>query len=177
MSLGILSAFLIAAAGAGDCTPPVDLVSEPATRAFTQTRMIDGIDRPLVSSGDMALSADEIVWTVTDPIEIITRVTETEMTQAVAGGAPEPVGGAAAAGPILSDSGLIDLLKGDLSNVDARYDVAETESASGWTLTLAPKSAELADHILSIGVAGCEAVSLITLTQTNGDVVTVEFTD
>lgn len=164
-------------AAADECVAPADMAQAQGVRAFEQVRTLDGVPRPLVSSGEVDLSPEKIVWRVTSPIEIATTISAGGMTQSINGGPETPVGASGAANPLLSDSGLVDLIKGDLSRVDELYDVVETASEKGWSLSLTPKADDMARFVAGVDVEGCTAVTAIIVRQTNGDQISVSFTD
>lgn len=177
----VLTAILFAAAApaglAQTCLDPSDLAGQNGARDFTQTRELTGVPAPLRSSGHVAFSDEEIVWTVTSPLTIVTRVAPDGMTQSIEGGDPEPVGAGGADNPLLNDSGLLDLLRGDLSRLDERYDVVREADDAGWTLKLTPKLADMAEFVSGVTIKGCMAVDAIRVDQSNGDAIAVAFDD
>ncbi len=161
----------------GECLDPETLVESQGVRPFAQTRWLEGVPRPLVSTGDMTLDSNSVVWRVTQPIEIATVISSEGMTQSIAGGPQTPVGASGAASPILSDSGLIDLIKGDLSRIHELYEVEKTSSETNWLLSLTPKAEDMSRFVGAITVEGCMKVQAIVVNQTNGDRIMVAFTD
>jgi hypothetical protein len=101
------------------------------------------------------------------------------VTQSIDGGPDEPVGPAGGANPFLSETGLLDLLRGNLSGLETRYTVTRQARSSpqGWRINLAPKSKTLAPYISGIVVEGCNAVESIAVSQANGDAIRVVMTD
>ena len=173
------SVVFIAAQAAQDsmqtCSDPMSVAQEIGTRNFIQERSLVGIDQSLVSSGRVDVSEDAIVWTVSDPIEISTTISPQGMTQSIEGGAAQPIGTIGASNPLLSQSGLLNLLKGDLTGIDANYDVAGLDNASGWGVSLTPKDQEMAEHVSEIDVQGCTKIEMIKVKQSNGDTIKVSF--
>lgn len=175
MTGGVLPAF--ATDMSGDCASPQELVQVQGERSFEQTRLLAGVDMPLVSSGRVTIEADHILWTVTDPIEIVTKISESGMSQSIEGGPEETIGANTSSSLMISQSGLADLIRGDLSNMDSRYVVTELEAADGWSLHLAPADDTMAAYIDHVALEGCAAVTRIGLHQANGDVISVSFQD
>ncbi len=157
------------------CSEPLSVAQETSTRTFTQERSLVGIEQSLVSSGRVEVSEDVIRWIVSDPIEISTVISSGGMTQSIEGGPAQPIGAAGASNPLLSESGLIKLLKGDLTNVEASYDVNELANEGGWGVSLVPKADEMAQHVSGIEVYGCTKIDIIKVNQSNGDTIKVSF--
>lgn len=175
MSFSLIIAAQAAPAGEQTCLAPQKVAQELGSRHFVQERHLKGIDQALVSSGAVLVASDSIMWTVSDPIEISTVISESGMTQSIEGGPAEPVGAAGAANPMLSQSGLVNLLKGDLRGVDENYIVSEIENETGWGLSLMPKAQDMAKHVTAINVTGCTKIDSIKVKQSNGDVIFVTF--
>ncbi len=175
---GLLVSFAIVlcAPAMAECVAPEKLALVRGEHAFTQTRTLKGVKRPLVSSGTLEAKADGVVWKVTKPIEIVTRITSTGVTQSIDGGPDEPIGAAGANNPFFSETGLVDLLRGDLSKLDARYKVDRSTRArpEGWKLALAPKSASVTPYISSIAIEGCTRVESVAVSQANGDMMRID---
>ena len=176
-SLIVSACILIGAplALAEECVEPSDLAGQDGERNFVQTRNLAGVPAPLTSSGHVSFSDQEIVWTVTSPLTIETRIAPAGMTQSIEGGDPEPVGAGGADNPLLSDSGLLELIRGDLSRLEERYDVVHEGPETGWSLTLTPKLAEMAQYVSGVSIKGCAAVDYIEVIQSNGDRISVAF--
>ncbi|ACT58987.1 outer membrane lipoprotein carrier protein LolA [Hirschia baltica] len=181
-SLIIGFAFLLAAqsepaAADNQCLAPQSVAQEIGSRKFTQERRLEGIEQSLVSQGIVNVSADAIEWTVLDPIEITTVISPNGMTQSIEGGPAQEVGAVGASNPILSQSGLIQLLKGDLTGADANYTVTDFEINDGWGVSLAPKAEDMAKHVTKIDVTGCMKIDSINVVQANGDQILVKFAE
>lgn len=158
------------------CPAPEAISPVTEAQSFTQTRILSGVDRPLVSRGSVLITPEAVEWTVTDPVEVRTRMTEDGIFQSVMGGPEEPVQAGGAANPIVSDSGLIALLRGDFTAVDTYYDTQQSTLEDGdWQVFLAPKSDSMSAYVTDITVTGCQAIETIRLRQTNGDEMHVTF--
>ncbi|MBI1359090.1 MAG: outer membrane lipoprotein carrier protein LolA [Alphaproteobacteria bacterium] len=175
----LAGALALALPASAACVAPEQLAALTGSHDFVQTRTLKGVSRPLVSSGQVTPQSDGVLWTVTHPIEIVTHVTPTGITQSIEGGPEQPVGPSGSNNPFISETGLIELLKGDLSKLDQRYDVTRGVRArpEGWTLQLKPKGAALAPYISGIAVEGCKRVESITVEQANGDTIRIDLKD
>jgi hypothetical protein len=171
-----ISLVAIPALAAETCPAPEDLSPVTDARPFTQTRNLEGVARPLVSEGHVATTEKEVFWTVTTPIEITTRISEDGIYQSVMGGPEEAVQAGSASNPMISQSGLIDLLQGRFDVADEAYAVERTTPETGdWTLVLTPKEEAMAPYLKTIMLTGCEDIRTITVSQPNGDDMRVEF--
>ena len=168
----ILSAPIVIAQ---DCIDPTELAGQDGEREFTQSRHLNGVPRPLTSSGVVSFSDEEIIWSVTTPLTIVTRIAPEGMTQSIEGSNPEPIGAGGANNPLLSDSGLLDLIRGDLSQLDQRYDIVRADDDAGWSLDLTPKQDEMGEYVDRISISGCSAVDVISVFQSNADMISVAF--
>ncbi len=169
----------LAASAHAECAKPEAAAAIQGKQPFVQTRTLTGLSRPLVSEGEVEATADAVIWRVNKPVSVVTRVAATGITQSVDGGAETPVGPSGANNPFLTETGLGDLLRGDLSKMDQRYSVARTKRAKpqGWVLTMTPKSKSLSPYISSIRAEGCLRVEAISVAQPNGDAIRIELKD
>lgn len=161
------------------CASPEQVAALTGAHDFVQTRTLKGVARPLVSSGTVAPEAGGVVWTVTSPVKIVTHVGASGITQSIEDGPAQPVGPASGNNPFISETGLVDLLRGDLSKLETRYEVKRgaRTGPEGWRLQLKPKAAALAPYISGIAVEGCQRVESIAVTQANGDAIRIDLKD
>ena len=160
------------------CMSPLEITGFADEQAFVQTREFAGMDQKIVSSGSVRIEGETIVWSVFDPILIVTRISGTSITQAIEHGPEEPVGSAGPANPLLAQSGLVDLLRGDLQAASTVYDVEiPDDMLNPWTVALTPQDDDLATVIASITISGCRQVEALRVNQSNGDVIAVSFSD
>jgi hypothetical protein len=176
--LPILVALALAAPAMAECAKPEALARFAGKQPFVQTRTLKGMSRPLKSTGEVEVTKDSAIWRVLTPMAITTRISPAGITQSVDGGPEQPMGPSAGANPFLNETGLLDLLKGDLSRMDARYEVAREARAKpeGWKLNLKPKSAQLSPYVSAVRVEGCKRVEAIAVDQANGDSIRIELT-
>lgn len=153
------------------CADPFAMNMPLGAAPFTQTRHLSGVRAPLVSRGVATTSAERVDWRVREPIDILTRVTRAEITQSVEGGAPQRIGPQGGGDAFLSSAGLFDLLVGDLDSLNAHYQVTRGAPAANgaWSLSLAPRAAQLSRFVSRIEVVGCDRVERVEVRQANGD--------
>ncbi len=157
-----------------ECAKPEAVAAPKGEQAFTQTRILKGLKRPIVSTGVVRVDGETVLWTVKEPIEIVTRITKAGVTQAVDGGAPEPLG-PEGSDAVLVQSGLMDLLKGQLAALDTRYSVKRVArpKGEGWKLDMTPKGDQLKGWISGLEVEGCNRIETVSIRQANGDIMNV----
>lgn len=171
-----LTAFAVVGLGAFEtasakCAEPTRLAVEQGEAQFRQTRRIKGVAQPLVSNGVMTMRGDVLTWRVRQPVDILTTITPTGVTQSIDGGAPQRLAG----GGAFEQSGMLRLLTGDLSQVERNYTVARAPGPNGaWRMMLAPKDAQLARFLSNIEVRGCTRVDGVVVRQTDGDSIELE---
>jgi Outer membrane lipoprotein carrier protein LolA-like len=166
-------AWLSFAAGAAraECVDPFQLDVVYGAANFTQSRHLVGVRAPLVSRGRVEVSAQSVVWRVTDPLDINTTITPAGITQAVEGGAPQALGPQGGGDAFLASAGLFELLVGDFNALRDHYEVARASpAASGaWRIRLTPRAQAMARFVSSVEIGGCERVERVEVRQASGD--------
>lgn len=170
IALAVTSFALVETASA-QCADPLRMGVEQGEAQFRQTRRIKGVANPLVSTGTMAIRGDVLTWRVREPIDIVTTITPTGVTQSIDGAAPQRMAG----GGAFEQSGLLRLVTGDLSQVERNYVVVRAPAANGaWRLTMTPKDAQLARFLTNVEVRGCTRVDGVLVRQADGDSIEIE---
>lgn len=169
-------ALLSAGAAAAQCPSPMTegVKLSPDAQAFRQERHLKGASRSIVSSGVVSVEDGVVLWRVTTPIEIVTRIADDGVTQSIEGGPFEPVGETAGAG-FSSQIGFAALLQADLKALESSYVIkpAKAQAEGDWTYALTPRNEQLADQISAIDVEGCETLETVRVRQANGDVILI----
>lgn len=172
------SSCALAGAAAAQCADPLsgDLAPPGAPQAFTQERHLEGVSRPIRSQGIASIEDEAVIWRVTTPIEIITRIADDGVTQSIDGGSFEPVA-QATGGDLSTQLGFAALLRVDVDALRLSYEVepVASEPGSPWALKLRPRDAQLSQQIAAIHVEGCSVVDVVTVDQANGDQLVVRF--
>lgn len=165
-------------AGAATSCPAIDDIAESASeRDFQQVRRLTGIPQPLVSSGTVIVEDDQIIWNVTDPLNVTTIISETGITESIEGGPASAVETGGGMNPLLT-KGLFDVLGGDLTRASTYFSVEHLPNDAGrWRVRLVPKDPQVADYLAAMTVSGCTAIDTITTDQTSGDQMTITFQD
>jgi hypothetical protein len=163
--------FLIAAPAHAACVDPGSLRVEYGSMAFTQTRHLSGVRAPLVSRGQVTVARERVDWHVAQPLNIRTTITPAGITQSIDNAPPERITPQGGSDAFFSSAGLMDLLAGNLSALDAHYVVARgaPKADGSWSMRLTPRAQGLARFVSHIEVAGCERIRSVELRQANGD--------
>ncbi len=172
----MLTGSLVGAPTFAACAKPETLAKLSGAQGFEQTRTLKGVKRPMKSSGVVEVSGANVMWKVTSPVSIVTKVTPQGITQSVDGGPEEKLGPAAGSNPFLTESGLMDILKGDFSAMEQRYVVKRENRTKpeGWKLDLSPRSAQLSPYIAGVRIEGCKRIEAISVDQANGDSIRID---
>jgi hypothetical protein len=167
----LVAAALIAAPAnaAAACIDPNNIRAEYGSMPFTQTRHLNGITRPLVSRGQATIAAQRVDWHVTTPVDALTTITPSSITQAIDGGAPQRVN--AGGDALLGSTGLFDMLTGNFDALQQHYTITPRPARPNgdWSIRLTPRAAGMARALTHIDVAGCERVAEVQVQQANGD--------
>lgn len=168
---------LAAPARAAACPMPDEIREEKVTRAFTQERHIEGMSRPLKSEGVLHAEEGRIVWHMLKPFDVETVITPAGITEAVDGGAPQPVG----AGPADMGAGIARsaaaLMRGQWTELETIFNVSSPAILDNgdWEILLTPLQARMKSAIGSISVRGCEDVARVEIGGAGGDRQVIEF--
>lgn len=176
MSLGLTLPAVVAMpvtgrAGDRTCPSPDEIHVGEFSRDFVQTRHLEGLSAPIVSTGTVTLSEDHVVWHNLSPFDIRTTFGPEGVMQSVEGGEPQAINTYGSAGSLVGGLPLTDVLRGDLGKLETLFRVTTSFDAAGgrWTGTLVPHDERLAEILGTIEVSGCTEVESITLRRPGGD--------
>ena len=153
------------------CPPPSEIAVSDFSRGFVQTRHLKGVSAPLVSKGTVSLDGEIIEWHNRSPVDILTTFGPDGITQSVESGDPEPVAAGGGAVPGLGGLPLANVLRGDLSKLDAYFLISTSAAVENgpWVTVLQPRDSGLADILGTIEIRGCTEVETVTLRRATGD--------
>lgn len=166
-----------APARAASCPMPEEIREEKVTRGFTQERHIEGMSRPLKSAGVLHAEEGRIVWHMLKPFDVETVITASGITEAVDGGAPQPV----SAGPADMGAGIARsaaaLMRGQWTELETIFNASSPVILENgdWEILLTPLQARMKSAIGSISVRGCEDVARVEIGGAGGDRQVIEF--
>ena len=179
-----LAALLLGASGALHAQADAALVRErlqiaPVLRGeFEQTKTIKGFRNALVSHGEFMVARGQGVWWHTQqPYEATLVVTRTRLfTRAPDGSTGNVMDAQAEPGLRQVNELVFSLLSADLDALAERFTVtAQATGAAGWTLTLAPRDANVAKFLKSATLAGDRFVQSVRIDEARGDSTQIRF--
>jgi hypothetical protein len=127
----------------------------PARTAFAEARFMKVLEQPLVVSGELGwLGGDKLERRVDRPAKEVSTIADGEVTQEREGRKPRRFSLKRAPQlQVLLDS-FVALLGGDASRLEQSFAIRHDGDAAGWTLTLTPRDAKLAQTVASIEIDG-----------------------
>lgn len=147
---------------------------------FTQTKKIQILSRPLVSSGDFALVKDKgLIWRTTQPIASAVRITPGGIAQLKDGKTTVLVSAKDQPGVSAVGKVLFAIFSLDLNRVRQHFAFRSAAAPAGkpWSAVLEPTDPGLSKFVRSIALTGERTVEGLTLTEANGDVTSIRFSD
>ena len=179
-----LAALLLGASGALHAQADAALVRERLQIApvlhgeFEQTKTIKGFRNALVSHGEFMVARGQGVWWHTQqPYEATLVVTRTRLfTRAPDGSTGNLMDAQAEPGLRQVNELVFSLLSADLDALAERFTVtAQAAGAAGWTLTLAPRDANVAKFLKSATLTGDRFVQSVRIDEARGDSTQIRF--
>ncbi len=170
-----------AAAPAGDGVKLIQQrlqVSPVLKGEFEQTKTLQGFRNPLVSHGEFLVARGQGVWWHTQqPFESTLVVTKTRLfTRAADGSADNLMDAQAEPGLKQVNELIFSLLAADLDVLADKFTiVAQAVGASGWTLTLTPRDANIAKFLVRATLTGERDVQTVRIEEARGDATQIRF--
>jgi outer membrane lipoprotein-sorting protein len=145
---------------------------------FEQTKTLKGFRNPLVSRGEFLVARGQGVWWHTQqPFESTLVVTRTRLFTRNADGSASNLMDAQAEPGLQQVNALIfSLLAADPEVLADKFNVsAQAVGASGWTLTLTPRDANLARFLVRATLAGERDVQAVHIDEARGGATQIRF--
>jgi hypothetical protein len=145
---------------------------------FEQTKTIKGFRNALVSHGEFMVARGQGVWWHTQqPFESTLVVTRTRLFTRAADGSTSNVMDAQTEPGLREVNELVfSLLSADLDALGDRFAItAQAVGASGWTLTLVPRDANVAKFLKGATLAGDRYVQSVRIDEARGDSTQIRF--
>jgi outer membrane lipoprotein-sorting protein len=145
---------------------------------FEQTKTLKGFRNPLVSRGEFLVARGQGVWWHTQqPFESTLVVTKTRLFTRNADGSANDLMDAQAEPGLQQVNALIfSLLAADPEVLADKFNVvAQPVGASGWTLTLTPRDANLAKFLVRATLTGERDVQTARIDEARGDATQIRF--
>ena len=146
--------------------------------AFEQTKTIKGFRNALVSHGEFMVARGQGVWWHTQqPFETTLVVTRSRIFTRAADGTSGNLADAQAEPALRQVNELVfSLLSADLDALADRFTIAaEAVGATGWTLTLTPRDANVARFLARATIAGDRFVQTVRIDEARGDTTLIRF--
>ena len=145
---------------------------------FEQRKTLQGFKNPLVSHGEFLVARGQGVWWHTQqPFESTLVVTQTRLfTRNPDGSANDLMDAQAEPGLRQVNELIFSLLAADLDVLATRFAIsAQTVGASGWTLTLTPRDADVAKFLVRATLTGERDVQTVRIEEARGDATQIRF--
>lgn len=135
---------------------------------FVQQKFLRSLPQPLTSRGDFTLAAGKgLLWLLRTPIAQDLRINADGIARRDESGAWQALPQHTGAGR--ENQLFLSVLAGDTRGLEENFDLALTGEATGWKLTLTPRSALLKQIFSTIQIDGGALVDRIVLRETQGD--------
>ena len=145
---------------------------------FEQTKTLKGFRNALVSKGEFLVARGQGVWWHTQqPFDSTLVVTKTRLfTRNADGSANDLMDAQAEPGLRQVNELIFSLLAADPEALADKFTVvAQPVGASGWTLTLTPRDANLAKFLVRATLAGERDVQSVHIDEARGDATQIRF--
>ncbi|KRA51329.1 outer membrane lipoprotein carrier protein LolA [Pseudoxanthomonas sp. Root65] len=188
MIRGRVFAFVLAVVAGGVMAPAIaadplvqvreQVAQVPLLRGdFTQEKQVAGFKNPLRSNGRFVLARDKgVVWTTTAPFPselVITR--DRILSRQRDGSRRVEVDGKQQPGLRSVNAMMFALMSGDMKALTSTFEVKGEPAATGWAMTLVPRSRQLAQAFTSVRLSGDRYVRQVELREANGDLTRLRF--
>jgi len=145
---------------------------------FEQTKTLKGFRNPLVSHGEFLVARGQGVWWHTQqPFDSTLVVTRTRLfTRNADGSANDLVDAQAEPGVRQVNELIFSLLAADLDVLADKFTVvAQPVGATGWTMTLTPRDANIAKLLVRATLTGERDVQTVRIDEARGDATQIRF--
>jgi len=134
----------------------------PLSLDFHQKKQLSGLPRPLVSSGQLAISADEIIWTTEQPQQQELTINRQGIFEQ---GGAESISGSDTIAQLL-----LAILQQDETVLKQQFNLSVEQEC----VVMVPKADALASVIEKIHSCGAQSVELVELFEQNGNTTRIE---
>lgn len=131
---------------------------------FVQRRSIEGLPRPLVSEGELTITATQVLWHTQQPLQQQLTISAEGIT---AGGDGTTMRGSEVVAQLL-----LAVLQGDAEALAQNFSYQQAEHC----LALQPKAAQLQQFIREITSCGSAGIEQVTIEETQGNRSVITFT-
>jgi len=144
---------------------------------FVQEKQVAGFKNPLRSNGRFLLARDQgVLWTTTAPFPSEIVITQDRILSRQRDGSRHvEVDAKQQPGLRSVNAMMFALMIGDMKALTSTFDVKSESVASGWKMTLVPRSNQLAQAFTSVRLTGDRYVRDVELREANGDLTCLRF--
>lgn len=144
---------------------------------FVQEKQVAGFKNPLRSDGRFLLARDKgVLWTTTAPFPSEIVITQDRILSRQRDGSRRvEVDAKQQPGLRSVNAMMFALMSGDMKALTSTFEVKSEPVASGWKMTLVPRSKQLAQAFTSVRLAGDRYVRDVELREANGDLTRLRF--
>lgn len=178
--LAVVMAGAVTSVAAGEplATVRAQVAQVPVLRGeFTQEKQVAGFKNPLRSNGRFLLARDKgVLWSTTAPFPSEIVITQDRILSRQRDGSRRvEVDGKQQPGLRSVNAMMFALMSGDMKALTSTFEVKEEAVASGWKMTLTPRSRQLAQAFTSVRLSGDRYVREVELREANGDLTRLRF--
>lgn len=144
--------------------------------AFTQSKTLKALTRPLVSTGRVVfVSGTGVLWQITSPFPSQVLVKKDALIRWDSANMPKRSGfGQTPQFRALSDV-FFAVFAGDTSRLETSFETTSNIEANRWSLDLVPRDKAFASQITKIYVSGATFVDELRITEGQGDRTDIRF--
>src|SRR5476649_2775748 len=177
-----LSLYLVVASTALYAAAPVAKIQAMLARppvlcgSFDQSKQLNGMKKPLASSGRFCVVAGTgVLWRTLRPFPSTLRLTRDEIVNYQGDRVAMRLDAKTEPTVRMINSVLFSLLGGDLAQLDTLFDIDGSVDATSWNVTLKARSPALAKAIGGIRLDGGAYVKNIVISEAGGDRTSIVF--
>jgi hypothetical protein len=148
---------------------------ELVTGAFTQTKHLRMLDRPLITRGTFSLSRDAFEWRIESPFALQYRFTGQQLTR-TADGVKQLIPPSSEPALYSFFSFFTSLFNLSQDSLEKLFKVFFLPADATWELGLVPVQPQIAKAIQQLHITGSgNRIQLVKLSELNGDITEVSF--
>ncbi len=146
---------------------------------FTQERIIKGVNKPLISNGQMIISKEKgLWWHQVKPFDMTLLMTQTVMKQKTGNQAPQVITASDNAQLFQFNSLLSALFKADKATLEKNFAFKFSDKGNDrWEIRLTPKTTPLNKIFKTITLFGKNHLEQVLINDMQGDKTTLRFSN
>lgn len=146
------------------------------TADFVQKRSLQGMKKPIVSSGNFIVSAEKgLYWSQVSPFKLTMVLTKDKLLQQVENGKPEILTAKQNPQIFQFNQLLSSLFSMNVQEMKAYFDMSMNENNGHWVLFLDPKKEPINKIFKKITLKGQDFINEVELLDQQGDSTVIQF--